>query len=204
MLVAVWGGLASIAGSAARAGGRILSISVTSPVPASHSRSKYKVVRMWPTGAETSTKEKEGLARMTSEPRAQVILFLLMLRRARAMWGWGGLFAHLIFSGGDEKWRGGLSAKRGGAESNCHLVTDYLTAMPANVIVVDTHDPNWLLICTLTNIALPSSYNIGRALLILCQLLLRTLRVKCPLCLSLQSKFLTNDFFCLASNFWVE
>ena len=58
MLVAVWGGLASIAGSAARAGGRILSISVTSPVPASHSRSKYKVVRMWPTGAETSTRRR--------------------------------------------------------------------------------------------------------------------------------------------------
>ena len=195
MLVAVWGGLASIAGSAARAGGRILSISVTSPVPASHSRSKYKVVRMWPTGAETSTKEKEGLARMTSEPRAQVIAFLLMLRRVES-----NVRVRGAFCPSDIQWRWRevkrrVICKAGGAESNCHLVTDYLTAMPANVIVVDTHDPNWLLICTLTNIALPSSYNIGRALLILCQLLLRTLRVKCPLCLSLQSKFIDKWFF---------
>ena len=42
----------------------------------------------------------------------------------------------------------GVSAKRevgvggsvyGQAESNCHLVTAYLTATPANVIVVDTN-----------------------------------------------------------------
>ena len=195
MLVAVWGGLASIAGSAARAGGRILSISVTSPVPASHSRSKYKVVRMWPTGAETSTRRRRrGWQGWPASREPRWLFFFWCYAGGEQCEGEG------AFCPSDIQWRWRevkrrVICKAGGAESNCHLVTDYLTAMPANVIVVDTHDPNWLLICTLTNIALPSSYNIGRALLILCQLLLRTLRVKCPLCLSLQSKFIDKWFF---------
>ena len=148
-----WGGVASIARAAARAGGSfsplwLHSSDVTTAAAgfAQCSRSKYKV-RMWPGGSRAGEGQRGGRQDDDGEHRAEGAGDLGCWCYPPGVWEQcqGGDFLPIWYSVVVTSSEGGLSAKRGGAygraESNCHLVTGYLTATPANVIVVDTHMP---------------------------------------------------------------